>query len=193
MKIIFMILWLLFPALAFAQEKSDSNENWMVKTNLALTVQGGAIINVLDPQPAHVFEGYFVRLGGKKYLFQKNREIANSGLAVKAEVHYSHWRDWYTNMRGNFGNRWENSIGGLVTVSYSHLFGNTFFIEPYVGLGYIPTWQNSIHANDIEPFQNIEVNWWKITPPERRFSYFSHLWITSNFVFSPGINVGLRF
>lgn len=200
-----------FGSYGFSQTTNE--QNWQVKTNLtgflsntisfeveralkndfALTLQGGAIINVLDPQPSNLFEGYFVRLGAKRYLFQANREVAHTGLAVKAEVHYSHWRDWYTDMRGSTGNRWENSIGALATVSYSHMFGKMFFIEPYLGLGYIPTWQNAIHFNDSPPFETYEVNWYQITSPERRFNYFSHLWIAGNFVFSPGISVGLRF
>jgi hypothetical protein len=195
----------------FSQQVSD--QNWQVKTNLtgflsntisveierslpesfALTLQGGAIVNVLDPQPAHVFEGYYFRLGGKKYLFQQNQEVHNTGLAVKAEVHYSHWRDWYTDLRGNFGDRWENSIGGMVTLSYSHMFGKTVFLEPYLGIGYVPTWQNLIYYNDSPPYETTEVKWSPITPPERRFSYFSHFWISGNVVFAPGISLGLRF
>ncbi len=188
-------------------------QNWQIKTNItgflsnalalelerslnndyALTLQGGAIINVLDPQPSNVLEGYFVRIGMKRYLLQENREIGNTGLAIKAELHYSHWRDWYTDMRGSKGDRWENSIGALATVSYSHAWGKMFFIEPYLGLGYIPTWQNAIHFNDSPPYETTEVNWYKITSPERRSNYFSHFWITSDLVFSPGILVGLRF
>jgi hypothetical protein len=176
----------LSDALSLEIEKPFSN-------GFAATLQGGAIINVLDPQPEHVFEGYFVRLGAKKYLFQKNEGSNNTGFAIKAELHYSHWRDWYTSLRGSVGDRWENSIGGLVTVSYSHMLGKTLFIEPYLGIGYIPTWQSFISYNDSPPYETTEVNWSPITPPERRFSYFSHFWLAGNLVFAPGISFGLRF
>jgi hypothetical protein len=193
--------------------QATADYNWQIKTNVtgflsnaisleiekpfsngfAATLQGGAIVNVLDPQPEHVFEGYFFRLGAKKYLFQKNEGNNNTGLALKAELHYSHWRDYYTSIRGNVGNRWENSIGAMATISYSQTLGKCFFIEPYVGIGYIPTWESYTYDNDIEPFETVEVKWKKVTQPERRFNYFSHFSLSGALVFSPGVSLGLRF
>jgi hypothetical protein len=173
-------------ALSLEVEKPFSN-------GFAATLQGGAIVNVLQARDENNLEGFFFRLGAKKYLFQKNEGSNNTGFAIKAELHYSHWRDWYTSVRGNVGNRWENSIGALATISYAQTFGKSFFIEPFVGIGYIPTWENSVYDNDIEPFETVEIKWKKMSTPERRFNYFSHFSLSGDLVFSPGIALGLRF
>jgi hypothetical protein len=195
----------------FSQQVSD--QNWQVKTNLtgflsntisveierslphnfALTLQEGAIFNMQSPQPANVFEGYYFRLGCKMYLFQKEQDVANTGLSIKAEVHYSHWRDWNIETRGDIGERWENSIGGLLTLSYSKSFGEVLFLEPFLGIGYIPTWQNAIQPTDAGTFESNEVNLRNTASAERRISYFSRFWRGGNVVFAPGISLGLRF
>ncbi|MEM6268284.1 MAG: DUF3575 domain-containing protein [Bacteroidota bacterium] len=190
-----------------------SGEPWQIKTNLtgflsdalsleverslgphlAVTLQGGAIINLLELPESNRWEGFFLRAGAKWYLLQKARPVPHTGLAVKLEMHYSYWQDWYTNLRGNFGNRWENSLGGIATVSYTQTLGRAMVLEPFVGIGYIPVWESYRSANDIAPFNTVAVNWSLVPSVARRSNYFSHFTLSGDLVVSAGLSFGFRF
>ncbi len=191
--------------------QSGVKKDWQIKTNLtgflsntisfelerslqeklALTARFGVIANVLQPRGENFFEGYFIQVGSKFYLGKAKG--FQSGWAIQPKLHYSHWRDYDSNLRGSVGNRWENSFGALLATSYSYHLGKNLVIEPFASIGYIPTWENTIYVDDIEPFETIEIKWKKVTTPERRSSYFSHFSIRGDLVFSAGVLFGVRF
>lgn len=212
-KVIFLFALAFLSFRASLLSQSVYERPWQIKTNLtgflsnalsfeaersigqqyALTFQAGANVNLLDLPAENRFEGYFFRLGAKRYLSPQTGKAYPTGFALRAELIYSHWRDWYTNLRGNFGNRWENSAGALLSASYGFPIGKRGILEPFLGIGYVPTWESFTVDNGEPPFGPVEYKGIKVQQEQRRFSYFSHFSVLGDLVISGGLSLGFTF
>lgn len=211
-KYILLTLFLLVGFNLYSQ--NDSKGHWIqVKTNLSGILsetislelekpfslqnsgvfQAGIITNPFDPPENHFVEGYFFRLGYKHYLPKQGNALIRSGFSIQPQLTYSYWRDWETNLRGSFGNRWENTFGIFAVGSFAIPFGKWGMLEPYLGIGFAPTWESFIIENGQPPFGPVEYKWIKVDRAKRRTSYFTHVSIFGDLALTGGLSFGLYF
>jgi hypothetical protein len=214
MKRYILFLSFLFPVLLFAQEPDAVAKNWTFKTDLlnpifnsasleverriAEKVTMGVRVGITGGRP--VFEefkgnlwGFYAKVGPKFYL---NSEKAGSlaGFAIQPQLMYSYYHDWDANLYGNKGARWENSIGLLVQGSYVFALGETFRLEPMIGIGYAPTFYDEVWPNDGsgEPsdyeYHWLKEDWEYVEQPSR-----THIPLPLDIAVSVGLQIGITF
>lgn len=165
--------------------------------NVSLAVRGGILFDAFDKEKRSrmegtKMEGYFFKIGTKIYL-SKEEVPSQSGFAIKPEILFTHWRDWDHPVRFNYGFRWERSFGGMVNISYSKRIIGPLVIEPFAGVGYVPTWEKVQFISDVEPFSVIQTDWTRVNPGPERYSYFSHFNLGTNIAVSGGVLIGVTF
>jgi hypothetical protein len=161
-----------------------------LKGRVSIAVRGALIHPNIDSLRGPA-EGFFFKVGPKFYL-SKERASGLGGFALKPELLFGHLRDWKTNLWGNYGNRWVNTFGVLCNLSYNLRIGDSFFLEPSLGAGYVGGVETYVGVDDSPPYAAF-----KETLRIDRFSnvLYNHSYISpvSGIALSGGVMVGVKF
>ncbi len=161
-----------------------------LKGRVSIAVRGALIHPNIDSLRGPA-EGFFIKAGPKFYL-SKEKAADLSGFAVKPELLFGHQRDWETNLWGNFGNRWVNNMGATCNVSYNLRIGDSFFLEPNVGVGYVMGYETYVGVDDSPPFAAFKETL-RIDRYTRVLYNHSHLAPVGDIALSGGLMVGVKF
>jgi hypothetical protein len=199
----------------FAQEGDAVAKNWSLKTDLLNPVFESASLEVERRigkkwtlglrggltwgTPAYYEEfkgklwGYYFKAGPKFYL-QEEKADELIGFTLHPQLMFSYWRDYDSNLWGNRGGGWENSVGLIVQGSYVLRLGKAFRIEPMVGIGYAATFFSGDFPNDtnVGPVTyetRWSMNYWDETEQPSR----THIPLPLNIAVSLGLNFGITF
>jgi hypothetical protein len=203
----FVILLLLATPMAQAQ---DAGRAWALKSGVGGIFTGhvtgevevflkgrvsvavrGALIHPNIDSLRGPAEGYFFKAGPKFYL-SKERASGLGGFALKPELLFGHLRDWKTNLWGNFGNRWVNTFGVLCNLSYNLRIGDSFFLEPSLGAGYVGGIETYVGIDDSPPYAAFKE---KLRIDRYSNVLYNHSYISpvSGMALSGGLMVGVKF
>jgi hypothetical protein len=160
-----------------------------LKGRVSIAVRGALIRPTLDSlrSPA---EGFFIKAGPKFY-FSKEKAASLAGFAIKPEVVFSYWRNW--NRRPYTVKIWEYAIGAVGSISYGWKPFEHVLIEPHVGIGIVPTFEDVISIDDQPPFAQHKQPLWLLYRDEIKGGVHSHLPISNFVAISGGINIGIQF
>lgn len=215
MKKCLFVACFLFPVLLFSQVDEGNARNWALKTDLlnpvfesvsmeverrmgekwTMGVQAGLTWGT----PTYYDEfngklwGYYCKIGPKFYL-QKEKAEELTGFSVQPQLMFSYWRDYDSNLWGNRGGAWENSVGLIVQGSYVLRLGKTFRIEPMLGIGYAATFFNGDFPNDtnVGPV-TYKTRWFKAYWDEIEQPPRTHFSLPLDIAVSVGLNFGITF
>ena len=105
---------------------------------------------------------------------------------------FQHWRDWDRELSGFSGPEWHHSLGVTCNLSYNLLFGN-FFLEPSVGIGYVPNFDSYTFVNDSPPYEVTEHRWVHYARYGEKPYNQSHLSIYGDVALTGGLLFGVKF
>ncbi len=162
-----------------------------LKGRVSLALRGALIHPNIDALRGPA-EGFFLKAGPKFYL-SKEKASDLVGFALKPELVFQHARDWQK-QRGNPGDYWVNSVGLTCNVSYNLPIGNRFFLEPHVGIGYVPSFETYYFVDDVRPYEVTKQRWIHIDNRYGNSVYNqSHVTIYGDLAMSGGLLLGLKF
>lgn len=136
-------------------------------------------------------DGYFLKAGPKFYLNEEKAPEMN-GIWLKPELMFGHFRDWETNVRGNFGNRWVNSFGLFANAGYHLSLGARVFLEGSIALGLVQQYEKTIMYNDQPPFEAFESSYDRVFANEQTFYENSQVSILGPFSASGSLMLGIK-
>ncbi len=162
-----------------------------LKGRVSVALRGALIHPNLDSLRGPA-EGFFLKAGPKFYL-SKEKASNLAGFALKPELVFQHFRDW-EKQRGNPGDYWVNTLGLTCNLSYNLPIGNRFFLEPNIGIGYVPSFETYYFVNDVPPYEVTKQRWIHIDNRYGNSVYNqSHVTIYGDLATSGGLLVGLKF
>lgn len=162
-----------------------------LKGRVSIAVRGALIHPNIDSLRGPA-EGFFMKAGPKFYL-SKEKAADLGGFAVKPELVFGHLRDWKTNVVGVYGNRWVNHMGLICNLSYNLKIGDSFFLEPSLGVGYVAGFETYQAQNDSPPYDLLKVSMLHIDQYSRVLYNYSHLAPVGDIALSGGLMVGVKF
>jgi hypothetical protein len=161
-----------------------------LKGRVSIAVRGALIHPNLDSARSPA-EGFFIKAGPKFYL-SKEKASSLAGFALKPELVFQHWRDWKRELAGFSGPEWHHSLGLTCNLSYNLNIGN-FFLEPSIGIGYVPNFDSYTFVNDAPPYDVIDRKWEHYPRYGEKPYNQSHLSIYGDIALNGGLLLGVKF
>ena len=174
------------------------NNNFALEYNRNLSAKSWAVLRlgITDPTleaDTKFIDGFFLKAGYRLYPW--GGDNAQEGFYLQPTLVYNWWKNRAREGAGRFSNVREISMGGLVEVGYSFAILDRMRLEPFAGIGVVPSWTSYTAADDTPPFEDIEVTWEPLFYDELVQPSVSHLPLNGDLhlAFSAGLNFGVLF